>query len=194
MHTRLCESLELNKWQEDGLVQIFPYGLGEEEATLNLTTGLNPGSSSFHPDRLAKKYRKSMPVKVVKLDSIALQEGWLDKDAPPIHLMKVDVEGYEPFVFRGGMQLLQSGRVQNIIMESSLSDVRQITDFFSTISQAGYKVKWMSNMNGDPYHPEMLPQIEKELTEATPGIDLGDAGELFKFFSRVKCNLWWTKR
>lgn len=194
MHTRVCESLQLNEWLEDGTVQIFPYGLGKEEATLNLTTGNNPGSSSFYEDRLAKKFRKTMPVKVVTLDGIALQEGWLDKNAPPIHLMKVDVEGYEPIVFTGGMQLLQSGKVENIIMENSISDLRQVTDFFAVISNAGYKIKWVSTVHGDPYHPEMLPQIEEELSKAEVGMSLEDVGEALQFLTKVNCNLWWTKR
>ena len=194
MHTRVCESLVLNNWHEDESVKIFPYGLGGEEATLNLTTGNNPGSSSFHEDRLAKKFRNTMPVRVVTLDSIAIQEGWLSFDAPPIHLMKVDVEGYEPFVFRGGMELVNSGKVENIIMENSVTDLRQVTDFFVTIYQAGYRVKFVSTVNGDAYHPEMLPQIEKELSEATFGMDLEKVGEAIKFLAKVTCNLWWTKR
>eukprot|EP00550_Attheya_septentrionalis_P004232 CAMPEP_0198297810 /NCGR_PEP_ID=MMETSP1449-20131203/38433_1 /TAXON_ID=420275 /ORGANISM="Attheya septentrionalis, Strain CCMP2084" /LENGTH=256 /DNA_ID=CAMNT_0043998887 /DNA_START=593 /DNA_END=1363 /DNA_ORIENTATION=+ len=199
MHTRVCESLESNHWHNDSSVQIFLYGLGEQEATLNLTTGHNPGMSSFHEERLAPKYRKQIPVKVVTLDSVALQEGWLDdhrdgSSAPPIHLMKVDVEGYEPFVFGGGKRLLQSGRVENIIMENSVSDLRQSTDLMATIYQAGYKVKWLSTVNGDPYHPESLPQIEKELKSASPGMDLESVGEGLKFLAKVHCNVWWTKR
>jgi FkbM family methyltransferase len=100
---------------------------------MNLTTGNNPGSSSFIEERLAKKFRKSLPVQVVTVDSIAIQEGWFKDDSPPIYLMKVDVEGYEPIVFQGGMQLLQSGKVENILMENSVTDMRQVVDFFATI-------------------------------------------------------------
>jgi FkbM family methyltransferase len=196
MHTRVCESLELNNWHNDSSVKIFPYGLGKQEATLNLTTGKNPGGSSFHEERLHKNFRKQIPVKVVTLDSVALQEGWLDNhpDNPPIYLMKVDVEGYEPFVFGGGKRLLQSGRVENIIMENSVSDLRQSSDLVATISQAGYKVKLLSTNNGAPYHPEMLPQIEKELKSVSPGMDLEGVGEILKFLAEVECNIWWTKR
>jgi hypothetical protein len=128
------------------------------------------------------------------LDSIAIQEGWLNDNSPTIHLMKVDVEGYEPIVFEGGMQLLQSGKVENIIMENSVTDMRQVIDFFATISHAGYKIKWVSSVNGDAYHPEMLPQIEEELSKATVGMDLDGVGEALQFLTKVSCNLWWTKR
>ena len=196
MHTRVCESLELNHWHTDSSVQIFKCGLGEQESTLNLTTGNNPGMSSFHEERLAMRFRKKIPVKVVTLDSVALQEGWLDDhaDSPPIYLMKVDVEGYEPFVFGGGKRLLQSGRVENIIMENSVSDLRQSTDLVATIYQAGYKVKLLSTSNGGRFHPEMIPKIEKELESASPGMDLEGVGEALKFFAKENCNVWWTKR
>ena len=194
MHTRVCESLKLNSWHEDGSVKIFPYGLGDKEATLNLTTGNNPGGSSFYEDRLAKKYRKPLPVRVVTLDSIALQEGWLKDDAPTIHLMKVDVEGYEPIVFKGGMTLVESGKVDNILMENSVTDLRQFVDFAVTVYQAGYKVKHISTVNGEPYHLEMLSDVQEELSKATLGIDLGEVGDALKFLAKVTCNLLWTKR
>lgn len=194
MHTRVCESLILNNWHRDGSVQIFPYGLGKEESMMNLTTGNNPGSSSFIEERLAKKFRKSLPVQVVTLDSIAIQEGWFKDDSPPIYLMKVDVEGYEPIVFQGGMELLQSGKVENILMENSVTDMRQVVDFFATIYKAGYKIKWVSSVNGQAYHSEALPQIEEELSKATVGMELDGVGEALKFLVKVNCNLWWTKR
>jgi FkbM family methyltransferase len=199
MHTRVCESLELNHWHNDSSIQMFPYGLGEQEVTLNLTTGNNPGMSSFHEGRLQKNSRKQIPVKVVTLDSIALQEGWLndqhdDPSAPPIYLMKVDVEGYEPFVFGGARRLLQSGRVENIIMENSVSDLQQSTDLVATIYQAGYKIKLLSSNAGKPFHPKMLTQIEKELKSASPGMDLEGVGEGLQFFAKLSCNVWWTKR
>jgi hypothetical protein len=161
---------------------------------MNLTTGNNPGSSSFIEERLAKKFRKSLPVQVVTLDSIAIQEGWFKDDSPPIYLMKVDVEGYEPIVFQGGMQLLQSGKVENILMENSVTDMRQVVDFFATIYKAGYKIKWVSSVNGQAYHPEALSQIEEELSKATVGMELDGVGEALKFLVKVNCNLWWTKR
>ena len=131
------------------------------------------------------------------LDGVAAQEGWLDTSDPnaiPIYLMKVDVEGYEPFVFGGGSKLLHSGRIENIIMENSVTDLRVTTDLLTTIYQAGYKVKWLSTVNGDPYHPEMLPGIDQALQRSSPGMDLDGIAEELKFFAKVTCNVWWTKR
>eukprot|EP00547_Thalassionema_nitzschioides_P002159 CAMPEP_0194211824 /NCGR_PEP_ID=MMETSP0156-20130528/11242_1 /TAXON_ID=33649 /ORGANISM="Thalassionema nitzschioides, Strain L26-B" /LENGTH=352 /DNA_ID=CAMNT_0038939503 /DNA_START=346 /DNA_END=1401 /DNA_ORIENTATION=- len=193
MHTRVCESLTLNEhWSDDSSVQIFPYGLGREESTLNLTTGSNPGMSSFHEERLAKRYRKSFPVRVVTLDSVAIQMKWLEPSSVPIYLMKVDVEGHEPFVFGGGTQLLNSGRVQNIIMENSVTDLRTVMDLLAAISNAGYYMHWLSTVTGDPYHLEMLPGINKALKEKVkPGMELDNLGDDLKFFAKVTCNIWW---
>lgn len=90
MFKRVCESLEYNNWGEyanDDTVSLWNYGLGTTPGKFNLTTGNNPGGSSFHEERLAKKFRKKMEVSVVTLDSIVIQEGWLDRQ---ISLMKVD--------------------------------------------------------------------------------------------------------
>jgi len=206
MHTRVCESLVLNHWDSsDGsssVVQIFPYGLGRESATLNLTMGNNPGSSSFHEDRLAKKVRRSIAVPVTTLDDVAQQEGWLsvssnnnnNQQIVPIHLMKVDVEGFEPHVFGGAQQLLTSGRIDNIIMEHSITDLVESTDLMVTIAQAGYQLNVLSTVKGEAYHPEMLPRINKALETASVGMKPEDISEDLNFLAKVTSNLWWTKK
>lgn len=127
MFLRMCESLEYNKWGSDNddnsgrnSVSLWKYGLGVAKGSFNLTTGNNPGGSSFFEDRLAKKFRKTIPVEVTTLDTVAVRQGWLDRK---VSLMKVDVEGFEPYVFEGGKRLLREGRVENLFMESSVSDV-----------------------------------------------------------------------
>ena len=195
MHIRVCESLALNGWDDGSSVKIWPYGLGQVETTMNLTMGNNPGGSSFFEERLAKKARRSLPVKVVTLDSIAVQEGWLDADGGPlIHLMKVDVEGFENFVFLGGERLVQSGKVTNIIMENSSFDSNLVANVLDTIFQAGYKVHTLLSVNDDPYHPEMTSRIN----EAIQQIPLKDKADDFeaemRFLVKVTCNIWWVKR
>ena len=69
---------------------------------------------------MAKKFRKTIPVEVTTLDTVAVNQGWLDRK---VSLMKVDVEGFEPYVFEGGKRLLREGRVENIFMENSVTDI-----------------------------------------------------------------------
>lgn len=126
MFLRMCESLEYNKWGEYGVndnsVSLWKYGLGVNKGSFNLTLGNNPGGSSFFEDRLAKKFRKTIPVEVTTLDTVAISQGWLDRK---ISLMKVDVEGFEPYVFKGGKRLLNDGHVEHILMESSVTDITE---------------------------------------------------------------------
>jgi FkbM family methyltransferase len=196
MHSRVCESLHLNKWMEDGSVILYSYGLGNEEATLNLTTGKNPGGSSFDATRLAKKFRRQISVPVTTLDTVALQLNWIvaNKRRLPIHLLKVDVEGHELFVFQGARQLLQSNAIENIIMESSAKDLRVVSDLLSLIFHAGYKVQLLSTVNGDPYHPEMVKPLNEVLSLSSIGMDLSAVGEEVKFLAKIDaCNIWWVR-
>ncbi len=57
---------------------------------------------------------------VTKLDTVALKQGWLDRK---LLLMRVLVEGFEPYVLEGGERLLHEGHVKNICMESSVHDI-----------------------------------------------------------------------
>jgi FkbM family methyltransferase len=195
MHTRVCESLELNGWLDDHTVKTFAYGLGEEAAVLNMTTGLNPGKASFFEDRMAKKFRKKMEVPVVKLDDVAQQQGWITNDEEPIYIWKIDVEGYEYHVLGGAQNLLHSGRVENILMENSVEDLRQMVDMYAAIYHAGYEIKMLSDVKGKAYHPEMVPALNAAFQQSSVGMDLDriDKNNV-PFLAKTVCNIWWKKR
>lgn len=196
MHTRLCESLALNGWMDDATVVSFARALGEEAAILNMTTGKNPGGSSFFEGRLAKAYRRKMEVPVVRLDDVAEQQGWLKTNHnEPIYLWKMDVEGYEYHVLGGAQKLLHSGRVENILMENSNKDLRQVVDMYASIYHAGYAVKMISNTRGFPYHPEMVNPLNKALEKSSVGMDLSQLSDgTISFLASANCNILWTKR
>eukprot|EP00571_Detonula_confervacea_P000750 CAMPEP_0172323192 /NCGR_PEP_ID=MMETSP1058-20130122/48103_1 /TAXON_ID=83371 /ORGANISM="Detonula confervacea, Strain CCMP 353" /LENGTH=356 /DNA_ID=CAMNT_0013039135 /DNA_START=200 /DNA_END=1267 /DNA_ORIENTATION=- len=153
MFLRVCESLEYNNWNQDNdnSIRLWNYGLGAQAGVLNLTLGKNPGGSSFHEDRLAPKFRKTIPVSVVKLDSIVIQQGWLDRK---ISLVKVDVEGFENFVFEGGKRLFYNGNVENILMENSINNITTVGQMVDMLYDAGYRVNEIRTINGDPYHED----------------------------------------
>jgi len=132
-------------------------------------------------------------VDVVPLDSIAIEEGWLAQDATPIHLMKVDVEGFELFVFKGGKGLLHSGKIQNIIMENSISDAQASYDLIATIAQAGYTIELLSSVNGDRVQEKMLPNLQRAIRNITPGTDAETAGGQIAYLATHTCNIWWKK-
>jgi FkbM family methyltransferase len=192
MHVRVCESLALNGWDSDDSVKIFPYGLGNVASTMNLTTGKNPGGSSFLEGRIPEKFRKTLPVKVVRLDTVAEQEGWLDSNGPQIHLLKLDVEGFENFAFIGGTKLLQSGKISNIIMENSSTEESHVVSLFNLIYQSGYEVKSLLSVNGDPYHND--PATITGVNDAISRIPSGEHGKGLDFMVKITNNVWWVKR
>ena len=56
---------------------------------------------------------RRLEVKVVTLDSVAIQEGWLNRQAS---LLKADVEGFENFVFECGKRLIYNDIVESVFM------------------------------------------------------------------------------
>ncbi|CAJ1940196.1 unnamed protein product [Cylindrotheca closterium] len=195
MHTRLCESLKLNGWLEDNTVQSFAYGLGAEPAMLQFTTGKNPGKASFFEDRMAKRFRKKSEVPVVRLDDVADQHGWITDVNTPIYLWKLDVEGYEYHVLEGSRKLLQSRRVQNIILENSDHDPQHVVDMFIQLYRAGYEMKMLSSTEGKPCRPKLVESLNEMFAKvATSSAEsLLDKPEI-ALFTRVTYNIWWVRR
>jgi len=191
MFLRVCESLEFNNWKEDKGFTLWNYGLGTTPGTFNLTLGNNPGGSSFFSERLAPKYRHSMPVQVVTLDSVALQEGWIERK---ISLIKVDVEGFENYVFEGGKTLLYKGDVDNIIMENSSNNASQVLPMVDMLYDAGYRIMQILSVNGDPYHEDWWetfnPALEARHTAKAESKEMPDSDQI-NFLSRSTSNIWW---
>lgn len=190
MFLRVCESLEYNNWNKDDYnnsISLWNYGLGDIPGVLNLTLGKNPGGSSFYEERLAKKFRRTMPVPVVTLDSIAIQQGWLDRK---ISLMKMDVEGYENFVFEGGKTLLYNGNVDHIIMENSITNITVVEQMFDMLYDAGYRVNEIRTINGEPHRQDWWHTFNSVLEERHIA-KVHVTSDQTQFLSKAKCNIWW---
>ena len=196
MHTRVCESIGLNHWNDSG-IEIYPYGLSNTTDVLTLTTGQNPGMSSFDPERLAKKFRKSIEVPVVTLDSVALHQNWISSQQP-IHLMKVDVEGHEPYVLKGAAQLLKSRLISNIIMENGCTDKQLVVELLQQISSAGYRLHMILNTNGDRIKSIDIPKMQQSITDLASKFDATTTNvtelldnEDIQYFVTETFNSWW---
>ncbi|KAL3809609.1 hypothetical protein ACHAXA_002168 [Cyclostephanos tholiformis] len=192
MFLRMCESLEYNHWREDdGSVSLWNYGLGSMPGVFNLTLGKNPGGSSFHGERLAKKYRWILPVRVATLDSIAMMQGWLDRR---ISLAKVDVEGFEDQVIEGGKRLIYNGNVENIIMENGNNNVTTVGLMLDTLYDAGYRVREILTVNGDPYHEDWWHTFNPALEERRKAGKAAVMSDQLAFLAKVTCNIWWQHK
>jgi len=209
MHSRVCSARHYNQWgwddndhdkKSNGIgrsgITTFAYGLSDHSGTLNLTTGNNPGASSFHADRLNSKKKKHLLVPVTTLDIVATELGWLQQQQQQqqphspviIHLLKIDTEGYEPWVIGGASQLLLSGLVHNIIVESSSKSDEQLSTMFRRLTQAGYQIHLLSGVIGEAYHPEMIDPTNEELRS---GKFFNTDSKYRTFFMNVSCNIWW---
>lgn len=189
MFLRVCESLGYNNW-EDSSFSLWNYGLGAESGLFNLTLGKNPGGSSFHEDRLAAKFRSYIPVSVVTLDSIVVQQGWLNRK---ISLLKVDVEGFENYVFEGGKTLLFNGNVENIVMENSINNITTVGKMVDMLYDAGYRVNEIRTVNGDPYHEDWWHTFNPVLEERH-NADVPAESNQISFLSKATCNIWWQHK
>ncbi len=66
---------------------------------------------SFHPETVGKRQR-SISVEVTSLDRFFEKEGW-----PPVHLVKMDIEGAEPAALEGMKELLKRNGALRLVLE-----------------------------------------------------------------------------
>lgn len=207
MHSRVCSSLKLNQWW-DGIsdntsssssgITTFAYGLGDRVENLNLEIGHNPGASSFHKKQGKKNKKKgrSINVPVTTLDLVATQMGWLQQEsqdvAPIIYLLKIDTEGYEPYIIRGGSKLLFSGLVQNIVVESNPNkegNPKQVLEWFTMLWRAGFEVKELAGYARKNKFKEWTKNLNDSLRNGE-----FEGSESHQHFAKEMIDLWWTKR
>lgn len=200
---RFCQSLQMNQWdsefypkqytKEDSLVNLYPFGAGQEEGEITFLEAENPGESNFlRPGEKVKEYHKIHQKRVIMLDKFAEARGWLDgkgETTPDIAIMKVDVEGLDNLVMKGAAALIQSKLVRNIVMEVSApkSQAKSVTEetkeALTIISDAGYTLHRVGGWKGpdQPFKP------------SSPDLSLGDAViEAARKRKEKKLNLWWT--
>mmetsp|Transcript_9266 Transcript_9266/g.19552 ORF Transcript_9266/g.19552 Transcript_9266/m.19552 type:complete len:210 (+) Transcript_9266:63-692(+) len=202
MFLRMCESLEYNNWiahgdiamnkdnNNDGpSVSLWQYGLGDQPGVSNLTLRMNPGASSFRADRVEDDFVQTMAVQVITLDTVAIQEGWFSRQ---ISLMKVDVEGFEPFVFRGGNKLLFEGRVENLIMENSVKNRTEVEEMLDFLFDSSFRIKGIYTVSGDPYHEEWWPTFNTLLQQRRDSEGHSGESDQINFLSLETCNIWWV--
>jgi FkbM family methyltransferase len=139
---RLCQSIMLNGW--DGRLDVYPYGVSDVAGTMTLRWAKNPGGAKLQTTRAAANDKHAVEVSVVTLDEVLAKAGFFDHDKP-IYFMKVDVESFEPAVFRGAKKLLESGRVLTILHEMSVhKDGKSRADLRSMLRQlvdSGYVLR-----------------------------------------------------
>ncbi len=133
---RLTETVKHNNLLN---ISIYNIALGSEEGQLTLfvPTG-NMGGGSTLPNRnpeTAKQY----DVVLRRLDDVL-------SDAPALKLIKIDVEGAEANLLKGGARLIEKHRPEAIIFEFNKQDARTeeasfIDLFFSDLDYAIFSIR-----------------------------------------------------
>jgi FkbM family methyltransferase len=113
-----------------GGVRAFQLAVGETEGEAELfgvADGTESALASLHKgviENLHKRNSQGIPVQVKRLDRIVD-----DLNVPRIHLLKVDTEGHELSVFRSGMKILETKKVDLVQFEFNEMNVISRTFF-----------------------------------------------------------------
>lgn len=143
-----------------GSISVYPLALGNVEGEIMFQLNSHSHSSSFLP--LAEAHRTAFP-EAQELQRIPVRVSRLDDvlqavDLPSPVMLKLDVQGYEPWVLEGGAQTLK--RVDYVILEASLKPMYEGECLFEEIlvRMRGYgffflrPIGWLS----DPGSGEIL--------------------------------------
>ncbi len=108
----LKENLILNKVTN---AVLEPLAVGAKKATMQLQIEKNSIGTHSLLQRQTKSIERQVEVKVIKLDD------YFTSKHDTVDVLKIDVEGYEPFVLKGAENVLK--QVQYLFFEYSKADV-----------------------------------------------------------------------
>lgn len=113
MIEKIREKVEVNRLSN---VRIVPFGLGDADASLKYYPGSvsRPGQGSFVSESIKTEHNdEPINLEVRRGDQLSA-----DLALPPIDILKIDVEGFEPAVLRGFRNRIQQDRPA-VLMEMS---------------------------------------------------------------------------
>lgn len=81
-------------------------------------------------------------------------------------------------------------------MENSIHEVDVVGKMMDMLYGAGYRIKQILTVNGDPYHEDWWPTFNPLLEERQSAVAGGAApaaeeSDQIKFLSKATCNIWW---
>jgi FkbM family methyltransferase len=138
-HPEIFEELSRNVegWKDDAkLAPIFATQValsdaaGTAELILDESFETNRGTASLRTNSSTDKIQRSVPVNTDTL------KGLFEQDRQ-FGLMKIDVEGHEISVLKGGEDMFRRHRIRDVVFEEHADPPTQVTDFFV---ERGYTV------------------------------------------------------
>jgi FkbM family methyltransferase len=143
--------------------RLEPIALGAAAGNAEIVRG-----SESDQSRIATKGEHGSRVPVDTLDAYAERLG-----LQSIDVLKVDVEGYEPFVFQGASRLLRDGRIDAIVCEVNEPLLR---------GRGFTRLELTSVLVENGYTPHLVPPTGARKLRSQPGIEA--AGDIV--FTRVR--------
>jgi FkbM family methyltransferase len=133
----LRQNLELLREREGvGEVRFFPVALSSRNGTSTMIDG-----AGFEENRgLARLAdEEGEPGEGARVETRRLDDLVGDE---PVALMKVDVEGHEAEVLRGGEGLLRAGRIRNILYEDHYGARSPVHPYLAELGYTVYSLGW----------------------------------------------------
>ena len=168
---RLEENLRLNRLTN---VSAYPFGLGAESARCELVASvLMPGGGSLEPKIARRTRHGTAPTRVETIDVRPFDEIVRELDLPTPDFIKIDVEGFEAEVLRGGRELLKAGRPR-LFLEmhgETMNEKRQkVAEIVQLLVELGY---------------ESIQHVETGTSIHVDNSDLAARGHLYAFAREV---------
>lgn len=151
------------------VTEIVPSAVGAESGEVEihfdneLTTlaSISNTESEVGQQVVALDHSRTVPLTTVGEEMAA-------RDIDQLHLLKIDVEGYEMNVLKGAEAMMRAGRVRNIFFEFGIHQTRNgetFKDFFEYLSGFGYSIYRSSrgrNFFGVALISRYSPHLEPE--------------------------------
>jgi FkbM family methyltransferase len=139
------------KYQYSQHISLFDCALGEEDGELPLLLGVTSAQNSFLVEHnKSAKGSKSVPVKTLN--------GIYSENNLSNTLLKVDVQGYELQVLRGGSNILS--RLKFILLEVSLAELYEngarLDEIWYFLRRQGYSYAGIIDQYKDPHSGRIL--------------------------------------
>ncbi len=102
-------------------VRVHPLAFGREDGTAKFYLRAHHESNSFLQLKTGAKDappEESIDVEVRSLDSFAASSGWSD-----VHVLKINAEGFDLEILKGGGQMLAEGRIHLIFVEINFDEL-----------------------------------------------------------------------
>ena len=107
----------------------------------------------MHPDNKIENYKK-IPVKTKRLDDIEITNA--------IGFIKIDVEGHEKNVLKGGEKLIKKNKPPLLVEIEKRHNGQEVIQTINFINSYGYNAYYLNNKSGEIKKISNLSNFDKE--------------------------------